>query len=197
MNTYQIDRQWFVSCLQNQSLIQKIKNIKLIICDVDGSLTNAGIYVTAEGEGGRTFSIQDGYIVKPLIKAGISVSLMSGKENASTFQRAQMIGVPQDLCMVGALDKPPATRLLHERLGVSAEQTIIFGDDFLDMRVKKEQLVSLFVAPSDAPFYVQAYADMVIPRGGGVAAFRLFADLVLYVQEKHFAQEFIQMAVAS
>ena len=190
-----IDSNWFNECLKNELLIQKIKAIKLIVCDVDGSLTDAGIYVTGDGEGGRTFNIQDGYVFKPLIKAGITVSLMSGKGNPSTFQRAQMVGVPKDLCIVDMIDKPPATQQLQERFNLTAQQTVIFGDDFLDARVKQENLVSMFICPNDAPFYIQTYADLVIPRNGGHAAFRLFADLVLYVQQNHFAKDLIDASL--
>ena len=197
-NNFQVtDIRWFKNCLANPSLVQKLQNIKLIVCDVDGSLTNAGIYVTSDGEGGRIFSVQDGYVVRPLLKAGVTLSLMSGKDNASTFQRARMLGIPEELCIVGILDKPPATKHLQERLNITRAQTVIFGDDFLDARVKQENLVSMFVCLNNAPFYIQAYADMVIPRGGGEGAFRLFADLVLYVQQKHFAFDLIAATLHS
>lgn len=114
-----VDTTWFKECLKNTPLVQKINDIKLIVCDVDGSLTNAGIYVTNEGEGGRIFSIQDGYIFRPLMNAGITLSLMSGKNNTSTLQRGRMLGVPDDLCIVGMLDKPPATKQLQERFNLT------------------------------------------------------------------------------
>src|SRR3989304_8543246 len=92
-----IDRTWFKKCLNNKKLVAALKKIKLIICDVDGNWTDSRIYVSQQGEGGRLFSVQDGYIIKPLQTAGFIVAMMSGKDNSSTAQRAKTLKIPENL----------------------------------------------------------------------------------------------------
>lgn len=189
------DIAWFKLCLADQKLVAALKNIKLVISDVDGTLTDTTIYVDDKGEGGRTFSVQDGYIVKPAMLAGITITFMSGKDNFSTIQRARKLGVPEDLCIVGVDTKPIFVKKLQEKLNFSIDQTLLIGDDFLDAEVKLQSATGLYACPENTPFYLQQLADIVIPRSGGDSAFRLLMDLVLYVQNKHFAQVLIEKMV--
>ena len=195
-NTYHTDIQWFKNTLANTKLIAQLKEIKLIVFDVDGTLTDAGIYVDLNGEGGRTFSVQDGYAFRPAMAAGFTLVLMSGKDNKTTALRGVNLGVPVELCMVGITTKPAAIRKLQAEHGFSPEQTLIIGDDYFDAVVKQEG-VALFACPADAPFYYQHYADLVLPRHGGNQAARLMLDLLLYINNKHFSQELITKALGS
>jgi 3-deoxy-D-manno-octulosonate 8-phosphate phosphatase (KDO 8-P phosphatase) len=192
----QSDHLWFRQCLENKPLVQELKNITLVVCDVDGTLTNADIYVDQQGEGGREFSVQDGYIVQPTMKAGITIALMSGKDNPSTLQRGKKLGIPESLCIVGMETKTQAIQALQAKLNVGIEQTLIIGDDYLDTLPKTNKVVGLLVATANMPFYLQPVADLVLPRPGGQGAFRLLMDLILFVQEKHFAQELIKQALS-
>lgn len=189
------DIAWFKQCLANQNLVAALKNIKLVISDVDGTLTDTMVYVDEQGEGGRRFSVQDGYIVKPVINAGITISFMSGKDNFSTIQRARKLGIPDDLCVVGLDAKPIAVQKLQQKLGVTVDQTLLIGDDFLDADVKRQSGIKLYACPENTPFYLQQIADVIIPRAGGDGAFRLMMDLLLYVHNKHFAQVLIEKMV--
>ena len=192
-----IDRTWFKKSLKNKRLISALKKIKLIICDIDGNWTDSHVYVSPQGEGGRLFSVQDGYVIKPLQSAGFIVALMSGKENSSTAQRAKTLKIPDDLCMTGMDSKIEFVKKLQKKLGVSYEQTIMLGDDFMDANIKLNKLVALYACPNNTPFYFQTVADIVIPRGGGDAAFRLFADMLLFVHGKHFAHDIIKNIITS
>ena len=189
------DIAWFRGQVANHTLIAKLKDIKLIICDVDGTLTDATVYVTGEGEGGRSFNTQDGFIVKFAIQAGITIALMSGKDNPSTVQRAKKLGIPEELCVVGLDSKPASVRMLQQKHGVTPAQTLIFGDDLLDAEVKLSQTADFYACPTNAPFYLQTMADIVIPCKGGKGAFRLLMDLLLYINEKHPAQNLISQAI--
>jgi len=190
------DLAWFKDCLANKALVSSLKNIKLIIADVDGTLTDASIYITEEKEEGRCFSVQDGFVFKPALRSGLLIALMSGKDNQSTIIRGTSLGIPKDMCLVGINNKIEATKkLLHEK-NISIEQTLIFGDDFLDADVKVKHGVKLFACPNNTPFYLQSVADIVTPKNGGNQAFRLLLDLILYVQGNHFAQEIIDRVVS-
>jgi 3-deoxy-D-manno-octulosonate 8-phosphate phosphatase (KDO 8-P phosphatase) len=191
-----IDIKWFKETLKNTALINKLKAIKLIISDVDGTLTDTEVYYDAEGEGGRRFNIQDGYIVKPTLQAGLFISLMSGKDNPSTLQRASKLGIPQELCIVGLNSKTDAVKKIQSTLSVLPKQTLIFGDDYLDAEIKLNNTVGFYACPANSVFYLQPHADLIIPRNGGDGAFRLLMDLILYVQNKHFAQALIAHTIA-
>ena len=190
------DIAWFKQCLADQNLVAALKNIKLVISDVDGTLTDTTVYVDQAGEGGRTFSVQDGYIVKPAMLAGITITFMSGKDNFSTIQRARKLGIPEDLCIVGIDTKPMFVAKIQQKLNISIDQTLLIGDDFLDAEVKLQSATKLYACPENTPFYLQQLADIIVPRTGGDGAFRLLMDLVLYVQKKHFAQVLIEKMVA-
>lgn len=139
--------------------------------------------------------MQDGYIVKPAMNAGITITFMSGKDNFSTIQRARQLGVPEELCIVGVDTKPIFVAKLQQKLNISIDQTLVIGDDFLDAEVKLQSVTKLYACPENTPFYLQQLADIIIPRNGGDSAFRLLMDLVLYVQNKHFAQVLIEKMV--
>ena len=185
------DIAWFKQCLANKKLIAALKNIKLIICDVDGTLTDAHVYVSSEGEGGRLFSTQDGFIVKHILSAGIKIAMISGKDNQSTIQRGKKLKITDDMLIVGMDAKHDAVKQVQQRAGVSKEATLIIGDDFLDAEMRLHNMVDLYACPANSPFYLQQAADVIIPRHGGNGAFRLLMDLVLYINGKHFAQALI------
>jgi 3-deoxy-D-manno-octulosonate 8-phosphate phosphatase (KDO 8-P phosphatase) len=189
------DIAWFRGQLIHKPLVEKLKGIKLVICDVDGTLTDTMIYVTGEGEGGRSFNVQDGFIVKFVMQAGITLTLMSGKDNPSTVQRAKKLGIPEELCIVGLTSKPESVRMLQQKYAATPAQTLIIGDDILDAEVRLDHTAGLYACPTNAPFYLQAFADIVIPHNGGNGAFRLIMDLLLYIRDKHPAQALITQAI--
>lgn len=186
---------WFKTCLENQGLRQKLEKINFVVADVDGTLTDASIYVTDQGEGGRNFNIQDGYIVKPALKAGLTIAFMSGKNNASTIERGTSLGIDKELCQVGIKDKRIAIKRLQEKYNFSVQQSALIGDDFLDAQVTQAKLVSIFACPTNTPFYLSPLANLTLPLPGGHGAFRLFIDLILYAQNKHFAQDLIELSL--
>ncbi|MFA6263617.1 MAG: hypothetical protein WCW33_03380 [Candidatus Babeliales bacterium] len=192
MNNASADCAWFKHCLSDTQLCKTLASISLVMCDVDGALTDGGIYVAPQGEGGRIFSVQDGYIVKPAMRAGITIACISGKNNRSALERCKTLGIPENLCFVGLESKLETVQLLQKKLNISSAQSMMYGDDFLDAEVKREGHSALYACPSNTPFYFQSGADLVIPRNGGNGAFRLLMDLVLFVRDQHFAQLAIQ-----
>jgi len=189
------DIAWFRGQVANHSLVEKLKGIKLIICDVDGTLTDATVYVTGEGEGGRSFNVQDGFIVKFVMQAGITLALMSGKDNPSTVQRAKKLGIPEELCVVGLTSKPESVRMLQQKYAATPAQTLIIGDDFLDAEVKLSNTAGFYACPTNTPFYLQTAADLILPCAGDKGAFRMLMDLILYVHGKHPAQNLISQTI--
>ena len=185
---------WFKECMANNAIVEKLKNIHLVLSDVDGALTDGSIYYS-DREDGRSFSIPDGFMVEFLKKNNITLVLISGKSHESTIIRGQKLGISKDLCIVGKNNKIPTIQELQKKLHISPEQSLIFGDEVLELHVKEAGLTSIFACPQTAPFYVQTNADLVIPANAGYGCFRLLMDLMLYAQGVHFAQNHIQNAL--
>ncbi|MFA5074671.1 MAG: hypothetical protein WC436_01055 [Candidatus Babeliales bacterium] len=183
---------WFKNCLENKNLISKIEKIKLIITDVDGALTDGYIYITPDRADtvSKKFSVQDGFAMSEALKNNlIRIAFLSGRNDVVTKIRAKMLGIPDDMCIIGSTNKPEKIKTLQKDYKISKEETLHFGDDFLDYQVK--DVVSIFACPDNTPFYIKHAADLLIPKKSNNNAFRLLLDLILYVQKKHFVQELI------
>lgn len=191
------DKEWFLSALSDETLIEKLKKIKLIISDIDGCLTDGKVYYPADGncEIKKCFCIQDGYLMTKCNKEGMpSIALISGRSDKAAAERAAKLGIPEGLYHQGIDHKKSVVvKNLLERLNIPPDETIFFGDDLLDLEAKAA--TGLFAVPSNGMFYVQAEADIIVPRTGGNGSLRLLLDLILYVQEKHIAQETITKAL--
>jgi len=193
IHTYN-DLEWFKETLKNKPLIEKFKKIKLILSDVDGCLTNANNHILDSAEEAKCYSVQDGFATSRTIKAGINIALITGKENKNLLVRAKQVKIPEDLVFLGVCkDKIKAVEEVQKKLNIIQEESLFFGNDLLDIETKPA--VNLFVCPSNALFYIKPQADLVLPKPGGCGAFRLMLDLILYVQQKHFAQELIDKAL--
>ena len=192
---YNSDKKWFLSQLSNKSLLNKLSKIKLIITDVDGCLTNGKGYYSDHKEIQKNFSIQDGYLITKCNKPGMPhIAWVTGRSDAAATNRAKTLSIPDELYYQGVnKDKSTIVREILQKLSVTKEETLFFGDDVLDLQVRDE--VEILAAPSSALFYVKDHADIVSPRIGGDGAFRLILDLTLYVQKLHIAQDFIERSL--
>ncbi len=195
MNQISSDKDWFKECLNNLNLCKKLTEIKLVICDVDGTLTNGTMTYSATEEASRNFSIVDGFGMVQAQKAGILIALLSGKAHGSIAIRAKKLNIPESLCFGGQEDKIVIIKKFAQEHQLKLSEIALIGDDYFDLKTKIAEPSLLFISLQDAPFYSQAYADLVICRDGGNHAVRLFIDLVLYIQQKHFAQNLIDKAL--
>lgn len=185
------EKSWFNDTLTNTS---QLKNIKLLICDVDGCLTDGRKY-TGEGntpnDSGKSFHFLDGLGIKYAQANNIKIALVSGDDSLATRTRAAKLGIPEDLCrLVHWSEKAEAIRIIQATYEVDPEQTVIIGDDIPDLLVR--DIAALFVCPSDALFYIQDNADLVLPRPGGHGAVRLLIDVILMAQGNHPYEEYIK-----
>jgi 3-deoxy-D-manno-octulosonate 8-phosphate phosphatase (KDO 8-P phosphatase) len=153
--------------------------VRLLLLDVDGVLTDAGVYV-GEGEDGRPvelkrFDIQDGVGILLLRESGIEVALVSGRVSPATTLRAEELGLEchQD---AGA-QKLPAVRGMLERKGLDWSQVAMLGDDLPDLAVLRR--VGLPAAVGNAVEEVRREAVWVGRRSGGRGAVREFARALL------------------
>ena len=187
---------WFSDCLSNSSLVQKLKNIKLVASDIDGCLTDGTVYFSGDCEISKGFNVQDGLIISTCCKQDLlKISLITGRIDTAAKKRADSMGICSDMFFAGVFpDEKKIVELLAERLKLEVKDILFFGDDFIDLYAR--DLVSVFVSVSNAPFYIKDKADLILPIKGGFGAFRLLLDLILYVQNRHpFAQDLITQSI--
>jgi 3-deoxy-D-manno-octulosonate 8-phosphate phosphatase (KDO 8-P phosphatase) len=157
-----------------------LANIRLLITDVDGVLTDGSIFYDASGECMKRFHVRDGLGIRMLEESGIRVAVLSGRDSASLRKRIADLGI--SMHSLGAKDKQVACETLMRQAGVSKEQTACIGDDTIDLPAFAACGLSYAVA--DAPVYVQARADAVLRHAGGQGALRELADAILAAQGK-------------
>ncbi len=153
----------------------RLRALKLLVLDVDGVLTDGGLWTTESGEVIKRFDVRDGLGIRLLQQAGLEVALLSGGKSGATEQRARYLGIRH--CVTGVKDKAAALDALQKALGVAAEQTAYVGDDLNDLAVRP--VVGLLIAPADAVGPLRRQADWVLSRRGGDGAVRRLAEAIL------------------
>ena len=155
--------------------LERLKHVKLVVTDVDGVLTDGGLYYGPDGECLKRFNARDGLGVRLLQKAGIQVAILSGRDCPALKKRIEDLGITE--AVLGRLDKRTALMGLMKRCGVTAEEVAFIGDDVPDMEVFGMCGVSVTV--EDALEYVKDRANFVLNNCGGRGAFREFVDAML------------------
>ncbi|OOF69665.1 KdsC family phosphatase [Rodentibacter caecimuris] len=157
-----------------------LENIKLVITDVDGVLTDGLLHYDANGEAIKSFHVRDGLGIKMLMESGIQVAVLSGRDSPILRKRIADLGIT--LFFLGKLEKQSACLELMKQAGVNAEQTAYIGDDSVDLPAFSICGIAFTVA--DAPGYVKDCADHILSLRGGKGAFREMSDLILQAQGK-------------
>lgn len=154
--------------------------IRLVVLDVDGVLTDAGVYLGADAEGRpielKRFDIQDGLGIRLLQEAGIEVALVSGRVSAATAARARELRIRECHQDSGA-HKLPIVLEMMARLGLEWSEVAMMGDDLPDLPVLRQ--VGLPVAVANAVREVRAVARWTARREGGRGAVREFTRVLL------------------
>jgi len=155
------------------------KRIRLVGLDVDGVMTDGGIYVGLVADHAvefKRFHIQDGLGVKMLQWAGIPVALVSGRRSDATTLRAKELGI-EDVVQDDGAKKLPAFEEILARRGVRWEACAFVGDDLADLPLLRR--VGLPVAVANAVAEVKAAAALVTATLGGQGAVREVAEAIL------------------
>ena len=149
--------------------------LELVVMDVDGVLTDGGLWYDAQGQLQKRFDVRDGLGLRLLQKAGLQLAFLSGGQSGATEVRAKQLNIQH--CLVGIKDKPAALIRLQQELEVSQEHTAFLGDDLNDLAVRSN--VALLFAPCDACRPLRRQADAVLHRPGGHGAVRELAERIL------------------
>lgn len=159
-------------------VLQKAAQIKLVIFDVDGVLTDRKIYFADNGHEYKAFNAHDGLGIKLLMSTGVEVGVITTRSSAVVERRMRELGVKH--LYQGQENKQNALTSLLKELQLVPEQAAYVGDDLPDLAIMRS--VGLGVAVSDACDYVRHHADWVIRAAGGKGAAREVCELVMQAQ---------------
>lgn len=160
-----------------EALAQKIK---LIIFDVDGVLTDGGLYFSDEGVEFKRFNSLDGLGIKILKDNGIEPAVITARSSKTVEHRMQNLGIEH--YYQGQDDKAVAFTRLLNTLSLNAAEVAYVGDDIIDLPVMSK--VGLAIAVSNAHDLVKENAHLVTTKAGGNGAVREVCDFLLKAQGK-------------
>jgi 3-deoxy-D-manno-octulosonate 8-phosphate phosphatase (KDO 8-P phosphatase) len=149
--------------------------IRLLVLDVDGVLTDGRLHFGPDGEIVKVFHVRDGLGIKQAERAGITVAILSGRRSPMVTQRARELGITH--VMQGVEDKAAAFDQLCRELGVTAEASACIGDDVPDVPLMRK--VALAFAVRDAHPAARRAAHVVTELPGGAGAVREVCDQLL------------------
>lgn len=161
--------------MNKATLNKKLKNIKLILFDVDGVLTDGKIILDSDGKEYKNFHAHDGFGIVKAKKAGIKIGLISGRTSDIVDKRAFKLGI--DIVLQGIDDKLEAFQTLKRESNFSEKETAYIGDDEFDIPLLKA--VAFSAAPANAINGVKKSVDYVTKTDGGNGAAREIIDMIL------------------
>ena len=157
-----------------------LQRLRLFATDVDGVLTDAGMYYSESGEELKKFNTRDGMGIKLLQRAGLITALITMEETKLVTRRAEKLAIPE--VHQGVRDKLAVMREMVARHGLTLQQVAYIGDDVNDLEVLNA--VGFSAAPADALPAVRNAVDYVCRQKGGEGAVREVADLILEAKSK-------------
>ena len=164
-------------------LLLQAQGVRVAFFDVDGVLTDGGLYFSETGETLKRFNTLDGHGLKLLQKAGITPAVITGRDSAPLRLRLKALGVEH--AMFGTEDKRPAAEQMLASLGFSWLQAAAMGDDWPDLPVMRR--CALACAPANAHVEARHAAHHTTVARGGEGAAREFCDLLLVASGRYAA----------
>jgi 3-deoxy-D-manno-octulosonate 8-phosphate phosphatase (KDO 8-P phosphatase) len=168
------------SPIRNSGAREKAENVRLLILDVDGVLTDGSIVIDGGGVESKFFNEKDGHGLKLLMRAHIHVVLLSGRESEATRLRARELGITKVYQNIH--NKIEVYQNILKENGLENEQVGYVGDDLVDLPVLKRAGFSAVVA--DAVSDIKPFADYVTEKKGGKGAVREIIEFILKSQNK-------------
>ncbi len=166
--------------------LARAKEIKLLLLDVDGVLTDGNLLYTGSGEESKSFNTQDGFGLRLLGEAGIDVGVITARQSEVVARRAKELNMRYVYQAVG--NKKDAFQEIMRTSGLKPFQIAYMGDDWLDLVLLQQ--VGLAITPANGVAEVQEIAHFITERGGGAGAVRDACDLI--IEAKNLAVELLQ-----
>lgn len=162
-----------------KELIERIKNIKLLLMDCDGVLTDGRLYFTESGETMKVFHVRDGQGLAMWHKAGFRSGIITGRSSTILMKRTTELGV--EFIKQGSINKADCFEDILSDVKLSADQVAYIGDDVQDLVLFEK--VGFSVAVADANKVILPYARYITECKGGLGAVREITDLLLKTKE--------------
>lgn len=159
---------------------QRAQKIKMILMDVDGTLTDGTLLILPDGEELKTYNVRDGTGILLAHLAGLKTGIITGKTSKTLEIRAEKLRM--DEVHQGILDKKRSLDKIMEKYRLNPEQIAYIGDDLGDLTVLKS--VGLAAAVADAHPEVQKKSHFICSQPGGKGAVREFIEYILEAQDK-------------
>jgi 3-deoxy-D-manno-octulosonate 8-phosphate phosphatase (KDO 8-P phosphatase) len=152
-----------------------LSQIRLLVLDVDGVLTDGRLRYGASGEVEKMFHVRDGYGIKAVLAAGIAVAVISGRDSAAVTRRCSELGIRH--LYQGTEDKGPVFKQLLSKLAIVARQCACIGDDQPDVALLAQAGLAIAVADAHPVAIAAAHRRTRLP--GGAGAVREVCDWLL------------------
>jgi len=149
--------------------------VRMLVMDVDGVLTDAGMYYSESGDEWKKFNTRDGHGITLLHEAGIKTALVTRERTAIVARRALKLKIAE--VHQGILDKLPVVQALLEKHGLTREEACYVGDDLGDLEAMR--FIGVAVAVGDALPAIKKVAHLITRKKGGEGAVREVCDLIL------------------
>ncbi len=156
-----------------------LRGIKLFATDVDGVLTDAGMYYSETGDEWKKFNTRDGMGIKLLQRAGIITAIVTQERTKLVARRAEKLAIPE--LHQGVMDKLAVIREMAARHGLSLKEVAYIGDDVNDLETLKA--VGFSASPADGLPDILAAVDYVCRKKGGEGAVREIIEMILEAQQ--------------
>ena len=163
--------------MNNDDLKLKLKNIKLILLDVDGTMTDGGIYVLPDGSQIKRFHAHDGEGIRRALEKGIEVGIISAAGLAKHIieARANILGIKR--VHAERCDKLVIAQQWATEMNLPADEVAFMGDDIIDLTVM--QWCGIAAAPKNAHHSILPYVHIITQKNGGDGAVREFIDMII------------------
>ena len=152
--------------------------IKLIVLDVDGTMTDGKLYIDNMGNEMKAFDVKDGLAISQAVKQGIKFAIITGKTSKIVERRGKELGIQE--IIQGSWDKVGDLEKILEKYGFTFDETAYMGDDLIDLKPMK--LGGISACPNDAVDEIKEISDYVASKNGGCGAVREFVELILKEQ---------------
>ena len=150
--------------------------MKLLVMDVDGTLTDGKIYIGSKGEEFKSFNVKDGYAINGMLhKNGIKTAIITGRESEIVNIRARELSI--DCVYQNVSDKVETLKQVVELYGISIDEVAYIGDDLNDFEAMKK--CGITGCPADAVDEIKNISDYTSKFNGGDGAIRDFVDWIL------------------
>lgn len=158
----------------------KIEKVKILVMDIDGTLTDSSVFYSKNGEELKRFSLRDGMGIELLHKSGIKTAFLTSENSPIVIARATKLKIGS--VMVGSHNKRKSLEDFSHNIEIPLDEIAYCGDDVNDILAME---IAVFTScPSDATEEVQKIVDLVLTKKGGMGAVRELCEIILKTQNK-------------